>query len=289
MMMVDHSKCPNGNVLYDYARGTIICLDTAEVLDDIIDSGPEWRAYTYDEYMARARGSEIFAPGEEPPPTQIHRPSKFVDIREKLIVARLSRIAKRTQNYRRSNGDVERLINVYAAKLSVPRYIVDEAFKLYRKLRKMNVLRGSVRSSVVAAACLYTACRLHKFPRTIKEFTTTLGVSKRDISSWYRRIVNEVGVRAAYDVEQYIKRICNVLNMRSTAVEKALEIYQAVRKTNVGSGKNPAGMAAAIVYLAGVLSDDRRTMKEIASVASVTEVTMRKRIREILDTLNMKI
>jgi len=280
------SKC-HGEVVYDYIRGIIICSDTAEVLGEIVDTGPEWRAFSYEEYMSRARGSEIFAPGVEPPSTLVHRPTWFKDVREKLIAARLNRLIRR--HNRSDSRNPERLISAYAAKLSLPRHVVEDALNIYRKLKSLSLCRGSVRNSAVAAACLYAACRMNSIPRTIKEFTETLGVPRKDLSNWYRVIAYEVGIRANHSVEQYIKRISSALNMRSSTVEKALEIYRAVMEANIGSGKNPVGLAAAIIYIAGIISGDRRTMKEITTVTGVTEVTMRKRIREIVSALKIKL
>jgi len=286
---VDASRCPSGNVVYDYVRGTVVCLDNGEVLEDIaVDMGPEWRAYTYDEYVSRARASSVFVPGEEPPPTQIGKPKQFNSLREKMFAVRLNRATRRCR-VSRSNSTIERLINSFATKLGIPNYVAEEALTIYRKLHRSNLLRGSVRSNVVAASCLYVACRLHGVPRNLKEFSTVLEIPKRDLSSWYRRIVDELEMRANCDVEQYIKRICSALNMKSASIEKALEIYRAVKDTNVTSGKNPAGIAAATVYLAGILSNNRRTMKEIARTANITEVTIRKRVREIMDVLNIEL
>jgi len=290
---VDTSRCPSGNIIYDYERGVVICLDSGEVLNDIaIDMGPEWRAYTYEEYVSRTRASSIFVPGEEPPPTQIGQPKHFNSLKEKMTVARLNRTTRRYGRANRSNNTIERLINMFATKLSIPQYVVDEALNICRKVRKSNLLRGSVRGNVVAAACLYIACRLHNVPRSLKEFTISLEISKKDLSTWYKHIIDELEMYANhinYDVEQYIRRICSMTNMKSTTVEKALEIYRRVKDTNITSGKNPAGIAAAIVYLAGLLFDDRRTMREIARLTNITEVTIRKRVHEIMDVLNIKL
>jgi len=291
---IDTSRCPSNNLVYDNERGIIVCLDNGEVLNDIaIDMGPEWRAYTYDEYVSRARASSVFVPGEEPPSTNIGQPKQqFRSLREKMIAMHLNRTSRRYSRANKGNNSIERLINVFATKLNIPQYVVDEALNICRKIRKSNLLRGSVRSNVIAATCIYIACRLCNVPRSLKEFTTALEISKKDITCWYKRIINELEMNAnyvSYDVEQYIKRLCNVLNMKSTTVEKALEIYRAVKNTNITSGKNPAGIAAAVVYLVGLLSNDRRTMKEIASVANITEVTIRKRVREIMDALNIKL
>ena len=45
-------------------------------------------------------------------------------------------------------------------------------------------------------------------------------------------------------------------------------------------GKDPKGIAAAAVYLAAQISNYGRTQVEVAQIASVTEVTIRSRVKQ---------
>jgi transcription initiation factor TFIIB len=55
------------------------------------------------------------------------------------------------------------------------------------------------------------------------------------------------------------------------------------------SGRGPTGVAAAAVYIAGLLKGERRTQKEVANVAGVTEVTIRNRYRELKKKLDIEV
>jgi transcription initiation factor TFIIB len=46
-------------------------------------------------------------------------------------------------------------------------------------------------------------------------------------------------------------------------------------------------LAAAALYIAAILEENRRTQCEIAQVAHVTEVTVRNRYKEMLTELNI--
>jgi transcription initiation factor TFIIB len=48
-------------------------------------------------------------------------------------------------------------------------------------------------------------------------------------------------------------------------------------------------VSAAAVYIAGALAGERRTQKEVADVAGVTEVTIRNRYRELKEQLNIDV
>ncbi len=57
------------------------------------------------------------------------------------------------------------------------------------------------------------------------------------------------------------------------------------RKLRLTSGRGPTGVAAAASYIASVLIGERRTQREIAEIAKVTEVTIRNRYKELVDCL----
>ena len=55
------------------------------------------------------------------------------------------------------------------------------------------------------------------------------------------------------------------------------------------SGRGPTGVAAAAIYIASILCGDRRTQREVADVAGVTEVTIRNRYKELAEELDIEI
>jgi transcription initiation factor TFIIB len=54
-------------------------------------------------------------------------------------------------------------------------------------------------------------------------------------------------------------------------------------------GKDPGGIAAAALYIAGILEEDRRTQREISKVSRVTEVTIRNRYKGIVRSLGISL
>ncbi|KXB04619.1 transcription initiation factor IIB, partial [candidate division MSBL1 archaeon SCGC-AAA382A03] len=53
--------------------------------------------------------------------------------------------------------------------------------------------------------------------------------------------------------------------------------------------KSPSGTAAGAIYIAGLKCGERRTQKEVAEVADVTQVTVRNRYKEIAEELGEEI
>src|SRR3970040_2387978 len=56
-----------------------------------------------------------------------------------------------------------------------------------------------------------------------------------------------------------------------------------------GDARGPTGVAAAAIYISSILSNERRTQREVAEVAGVTEVTIRNRYKELTERLEIRI
>ncbi|EQD62653.1 Transcription factor TFIIB, cyclin-related domain protein, partial [mine drainage metagenome] len=63
-------------------------------------------------------------------------------------------------------------------------------------------------------------------------------------------------------------------------------LKQAIER-ELTSGRGPTGVAAAAIYIASVQAGERRTQREVADVAGITEVTIRNRYKELTDRLEL--
>ena len=54
------------------------------------------------------------------------------------------------------------------------------------------------------------------------------------------------------------------------------------------SGRGPAGIAAAALYVAALMNDEKKTQREVADIAGITEVTIRNRYKELIERLNLE-
>ena len=66
-----------------------------------------------------------------------------------------------------------------------------------------------------------------------------------------------------------------------------MELLKQIAEQELASGRGPTGMAAAVLYIASVMCGERRTQREVADVAGVTEVTIRNRYKEIIQKLDI--
>jgi transcription initiation factor TFIIB len=81
------------------------------------------------------------------------------------------------------------------------------------------------------------------------------------------------------DAARTIKSIASQLGLSERVARKAIEIVRITEEMEISAGKSPMGLAAASLYLAGVIEGEVKTQKEIAEAAGVTEVTVRNRYK----------
>jgi len=176
-----------------------------------------------------------------------------------------------------------------ASHLGLPRNVREAAAVIYRRAVEGHLIRGRSIEGIAAAA-LYAACRESKVPRTLDEIASVSRVSKKEIGRSYRFIAREllIHLRPTSPID-YVPRFTSELGLSGEAQVKAVELLKEASKKGLTSGRGPTGVAAAAIYIASVLTGERRTQRAVADVARVTEVTVRNRYKELCEKLGLDV
>ncbi|HEC80907.1 MAG TPA: transcription initiation factor IIB [Thermoplasmatales archaeon] len=293
-------ECGSTHLTRDYARGELVCEDCGLVIDEnFIDQGPEWRAFDSEQKEKRARvGAPLtYTIHDKGLSTVIGWKNK--DSYGKSIPTRsraqLYRLRKWQRRIRVSNATERNLavalseLDRMASAMGLPRNVRETAAMVYRKAVIKNLIRGRSIEGVAAAA-LYAACRQCGVPRTLDEIADASRVSRKEIGRTYRFIARELGLKLMPTSPQdYISRFCSELKLSGDVQAKAIEILKEAADKELTSGRGPTGVAAAAIYIASILCGERRTQREVADVAGVTEVTIRNRYKELAERLDIDI
>ncbi|MEB3779332.1 MAG: transcription initiation factor IIB [Desulfurococcales archaeon] len=298
----EREPCPPDKIIYDPQRGVRICLETGEVLEEqIIGDEAEWRAYTPEEKSRRARvggpvsyakphmGIDVYIGTlREGSGRKIRGLSKRI---EAIRVQRGFRMGRTLGSLEKNINQAIQLIDEIAAKLELPMAVKEEAAKLYREAAHRGLTRGRSIESMVAAV-VYAACRSHQIPCTLDEISRLLKLreadAKREVARNYRLMVRDLDIRIpVIEPERFVYRIASALKLPDPVIVDAIKIVKESRRKGLTAGKDPSGLAAAAVYLASLKHGVRKTQKEVANVAGVTEVTVRNRYKEIAKALNI--
>jgi transcription initiation factor TFIIB len=175
-----------------------------------------------------------------------------------------------------------------ASALGVPRSVREIASVIYRRALSEDLIRGRSIEGV-ATACLYAACRKEGIPRSLEEVAAVSRVEQKEIGRTYRYLSKELGLKMEpVDPKQYIPRFCSELEVSEEVKMKANEIIDVTAEQGLLSGKSPTGFAAAAIYAASLLCNEKQTQRAVAEVAQVTEVTTRNRYQEQIEAMGLE-
>lgn len=293
-------ECGSERLMRDPDNAEVACMDCGFVLTEKIpDKGPEWRAFTKQQRENRRRvGSPVtYTIHDKGLSTMIDRRNRdaYGNRLPSGQKAQIYRIRKWHRRIRVSNATERNLayalseISKIANNLNLPRSILETASVLYRKAVKNRLIRGRSIQGVTAAA-IYLSCRQCKLPRTLDEVAAASNMSKKEVGRSYRFLIKKLDIHVPpVKPSQYIAKFSNQLTMQGKVEEIAHKVLAVAKKLRLTSGRGPTGMAAAASYIAAVLSGERRTQREIAEIAQVTEVTIRNRYKELAERLMFQI
>jgi len=87
----------------------------------------------------------------------------------------------------------------------------------------------------------------------------------------------------------YVSKIAERTGISGKTQGIAIYILREARKRRAAAGKDPMGLAAASLYIACLQNNEKKTQKDIAEAAGVTEVTVRNRYKSLKRQLNLEI
>jgi len=271
-------RCPDcGSTNIDYIHDYWVCVDCGQIIEeDIIDLGPERRFFTQEDYSTKRTTSADSVLG---------LPTHHIYIQGDVNTGRL--IPKDARN--RNMLYAMMVLNEFAVKLNLPSSVKDMVLNYYKMLtEKKNIRKEKVKSIVVAL--IYICSRKDGVPRPLDKISRVTGVSKKAISKAYRLIKETLNLAVpVLDPEKFIILFGKELGVRGSTIQLGLKIIREVKKRGSIIGRDPTGIAAAALYIATKLNNEKVTQKQVAEKAGVTEVTVRNRYREIVKLLELEI
>ncbi|MGA2628566.1 MAG: transcription initiation factor IIB [Candidatus Bathyarchaeia archaeon] len=291
-------ECGSANLVEDYDLGEMICHDCGLVLSEhVLNEGPEWRAFTKEEKDERSRVGmpTTFSIHDKGLSTVIDRVNRDASGRQLPLARRLEMLRLRKWQIRtRVHSSAERNLAQAMAELDrltdmlhIPASIKERAAMVYRKALDKSLVRGRAIAAITAAS-LYAACRMSETPRTLKDVSAASRIRKKDVARCYRLLVRELDLRMpVVDPVKCISKIATKVEISMLTQHRAIRIINEAKKKGIVTGKDPMGLAAASLYVACVLEREKKTQKEIAEVANVTEVTVRNRYKGLKESLNI--
>ncbi|MHA2180793.1 MAG: transcription initiation factor IIB [Promethearchaeota archaeon] len=268
--------------------GNQVCTNCGTILGQVYASN-EQRAYTLEE-VKRKRHTEPswreYGPRTILPSIRRDSKGKTLNNSKRLKFSRLSKIQRslitsQERNYWEARPKLKR----YASSLNVPKYIRETAWRIYVEVTKKKLTMGRSIDGFVAAS-LYAAIRIHEFPRLLDDVSDGAMVPNHTLYRSLSLIINDILPILGLDyhpvsIKKLIFAFGNKLDLPIEMQIKALNILKYISKKYRCFGKDPKGLAAALLYFVIKESKTKRTQAEVAIAAKVSEVTIRSRVKDI--------
>ncbi len=291
------SKCPSCDskaVIYDKSTGELVCQKCGYIVEsDVIDYGREWRSFEDERNEGKGRmGSPLsYAKYDKGTSTVIGKASESI----KLSNANRRTFYKLRKWQPRISTAFERNLKFALTELRhasnqlhVSNVIQEEAAKMYREAISRRLVRGRSMESVIAGA-LYAAARKYMRPITLDEISETFSIERKEVGKAYRLLCRELGIKILpTSPKDYIYKFASELKVSNKTVADALKLLKEAEDKGLTSGKGPMGIAAAVLYVATLINKEKKTQRDAAKAAGITEVTIRNRYKELYEVLKLK-
>nr|XP_043632122.1 transcription factor IIIB 60 kDa subunit-like [Erigeron canadensis] len=171
---------------------------------------------------------------------------------------------------------------------------VDHATKYYQIAVERGFTRGR-RTSQVAAACLYVACRELEKPFLLIEFSSELGVSVYELGTVYLQLCKLLSlqdhpfVQKPVDPSLFMHRYTSGLMKNDDSNNKkvlntALHLAVSMKRDWIQTGRKPSGICAAAIYVSSVLHGYNFSRADVVKAVHICEATLTKRLIEFENT-----
>ncbi|RLG60937.1 hypothetical protein DRN86_01290 [Candidatus Geothermarchaeota archaeon] len=291
-------KCPccgGRNLIKDNKTGEIVCIDCGSVVCiDNIDLGPEWRAYSEEHEERRKRIGDplTFLEVNMGIFSVMGTKSDMASMKRRRKIKRMAQIQTRLSP---ASKKLEKLLNEIkraCEKLSLSRSEMETAARIARKIiTSYNKKRWNIKALVVAS--IYVSCKINENSKKLNEIVKSVSGSskkRKEVMKLYRMILTKMNMHLPVTTEQKkLNKIAKDLKCDGKVLLISNKIIRCARLARVGLGKTPGSVATAAVYIAHKLLNKKLTQRKICLITKTTEVTLRSRIKDIMDNVSIEV
>lgn len=291
-------NCKHFNIIWDTSSGELVCTNCGLVISgSCINTGPEWnkfpeglkntgnRAGLPIKYSISDKGLSTLIINN-----RVDLVKLKVSEENRSQLFRIVNWHNRLSSYNYQEKSLDRAlytIKTISITLHLPSFTVEQAALIFRKAMKKKLIRGRSVPSLACAA-LYIACRIHNIPRSLDEFKGSCPDVTLDIAHCVRLLVKELSLHLPPpDSTSNIPVMAQRANITLESQHIAMNIMRKAKCQKITAGKSPTSLAAAALYLACLLNKEKMTQKTLAEASGVTEVTIRNRYKEFINTLDL--
>jgi len=293
------SSCGNNHMITDRESAEVVCSRCGRVISDYVETNsPDWHTSIKDRSNNRSgigMSLSSLARHDMGLSTIIGRTDRDAsgNILDTAMRSRMQRL--RTWDIRsqaqssaaKNRKQAFTQLSILKDKLNLSDAVIEKTAYIYRKAQERLLIRGRTISGMLAAA-IYIACREMGTPRTLNDIATVNNMKRKELARNYRLLYFELDLRIPIiDPMKCIVKVANKANLTENTKRLALDIMKEAIKKEISAGKDPMGLAAAILYISCLKTGENTTQTDVARASGKTEVTIRNRFTELKGKLHL--
>jgi transcription initiation factor TFIIB len=293
------SSCGNNHMITDRESAEVVCSRCGRVISDYVETNsPDWHTSIKDRSNNRSgigMSLSSLARHDMGLSTIIGRTDRDAsgNILDTAMRSRMQRL--RTWDIRsqahssaaKNRKQAFTQLSILKDKLNLSDAVIEKTAYIYRKAQERLLIRGRTISGMLAAA-IYIACREMGTPRTLNDIATVNNMKRKELARNYRLLYFELDLRIPIiDPMKCIVKVANKANLTENTKRLALDIMKEAIKKEISAGKDPMGLAAAILYISCLKTGENTTQTDVARASGKTEVTIRNRFCELRGKLHL--
>ena len=159
------------------------------------------------------------------------------------------------------------------------------ASNIFSEMQCRGLIRGSS-TLLCSLASLYASCRRNEIPITLNDIAMVMNTSKKGIAREFRKLLLNTGINLPpINNKNYIIRYINELKLSAFTKELAISMLKIAKSKRLITGKDPAVIATAIIYIAGLFTSDCITQRALSDTALITEVSIRNNYKKLYSAI----
>jgi transcription initiation factor TFIIB len=291
----DKTKCVHclgNNLVNDYSKGCIKCLDCGICSSQIYDENPEWSQYE------DGKGEGSMRCGSA---TNFFLPKSSLGT---TIGGKGYSILKMLQNWNqmpykeRSLSEILQYIERVCRKKLLPKAAIDNVKILYKQIHDLKydteekknkniIIRGENRKGIFGAA-VYYGSQLQGYARSIKEIAVMFETSIKTITKGCRKFVdlmkknNLINTITITSPNDFIERFCYKLKLKKDEIDIILKIATNISKLYLASNHQPTSIAAGSILIYSHIYNMNIQKKTISEIFDISIVTIDKIYKKIV-------
>jgi transcription initiation factor TFIIIB Brf1 subunit/transcription initiation factor TFIIB len=204
------------------------------------------------------------------------------------IAERWAKMAKVRDQTERNFANALWEITRYVLLLSLQKEVAIKAAELCVEAFKRVLTRG-YSISALSGSLVYLASLQLGEPVTLKEVAEVSRSQAKRVNRCVRKLAKGLHmVPVVPPPERYLSRIISSLGIDDLRLRKAAGYILAVAE-HAASGRNPAALASAAIYLASKSMGLKLTQRRVSLASHITETTVRSTCRELEKHVNLTI